>query len=132
MFVLIGSIAGWLAGLIMGRGMGFIVNALIGIAGAFVGSYLFGLIGFSVGSGLIGIIITATAGAVVLLVIAGLLRKLQLNLKTNDRGRCNFHCRTHIFIVRYAVLVTHYKRSHQWPLQARQQTSAFWLQSGIT
>ena len=35
MFVLIGTIAGWLAGLIMGKGMGFIVNALIGIAGAF-------------------------------------------------------------------------------------------------
>ena len=32
MMVLIGSIAGWLAGLIMGKGMGFIVNALIGIA----------------------------------------------------------------------------------------------------
>jgi uncharacterized membrane protein YeaQ/YmgE (transglycosylase-associated protein family) len=57
--------------------MGFIVNALIGIAGAFVGSYLFDLIGFSAGSGLIGIIMTATAGAVVLLVIAGVLRKLQ-------------------------------------------------------
>jgi uncharacterized membrane protein YeaQ/YmgE (transglycosylase-associated protein family) len=59
----------------MGQGMGLIVNALIGIAGAFVGSYLFGLIGFSAGSGLIGIIMTATAGAVVLLFIAGLLRK---------------------------------------------------------
>jgi uncharacterized membrane protein YeaQ/YmgE (transglycosylase-associated protein family) len=51
--------------------------ALIGIAGAFVGSYLFALIGFSVGSGLIGIVMTATAGAVVLLFIASLLRKLQ-------------------------------------------------------
>ena len=77
MMVLIGSIAGWLAGLIMGKGMGFIVNALIGIAGAFVGSYLFDLIGFSVGTGLIGTIMTATAGAVVLLFITSLLRKLR-------------------------------------------------------
>jgi len=76
--VLIGALAGWLAGMIMkGSGMGFIVNALVGIVGAFVGSYLFGLIGFSVGSGLVGAIITATAGSVVLLFIFGILRKSQ-------------------------------------------------------
>ncbi|MCU7939496.1 MAG: GlsB/YeaQ/YmgE family stress response membrane protein [gamma proteobacterium symbiont of Bathyaustriella thionipta] len=76
--ILIGAIAGWLAGLIMkGRGMGFIVNALVGIAGAFVGSYLFGLIGFSVGKGLVGAIFTSTAGAVILLFIFGILRKSQ-------------------------------------------------------
>ena len=76
--ILIGAIAGWLAGMIMkGSGMGFIVNALVGIVGAFVGSYLFGLIGFSVGSGLVGAIITSTTGAVVLLFIFGLLRKSQ-------------------------------------------------------
>ena len=76
--VLIGAIAGWLAGLIMkGSGNGLIINAVVGIVGAFVGSYLFGLIGFSVGSGLLGAIITATAGAVVLLFIFGILRKSQ-------------------------------------------------------
>jgi len=76
--VLIGAIAGWIAGLIMkGSGNGFIINAVVGIVGAFVGSYLFGLIGFSVGSGLLGAIITATAGAVVLLFIFGILRKSQ-------------------------------------------------------
>ena len=76
MMILIGAVAGWLAGLIMGRGMGFIINAVIGIAGAFVGTYLFDLIGFSAGDGLVGIIVTATAGAVVLLAITGLLRKI--------------------------------------------------------
>ncbi len=76
--VLIGALAGWLAGLIMkGKGMGFIVNALVGIVGALVGSYLFSLIGFSVGSGLVGAIITSTAGAIVLLFIVGILRKSQ-------------------------------------------------------
>ena len=76
--VLIGALAGWLAGLIMkGKGMGFIVNALVGIVGALVGSYLFSLIGFSVGSGLVGAIITSTSGAIVLLFIVGILRKSQ-------------------------------------------------------
>ncbi len=78
MIIVIGSIAGWLAGLIMkGKGMGFIINALLGIVGAFVGNYLFNLIGFSVGNGLFGAIITSTAGAVVLLFIAGILKKSQ-------------------------------------------------------
>jgi len=78
MLIVIGSIAGWLAGLIMkGRGMGFIINALVGIAGAFVGNYLFSLIGFHIDNGLIETIFTATAGAVVLLFIVGLLRKSQ-------------------------------------------------------
>ena len=78
MILVIGSIAGWLAGLIMeGKGMGFIVNALIGIVGAFVGNYLFNLIGFSVGNGMFGAIVTSTAGAVVLLFIVGILKKSQ-------------------------------------------------------
>ncbi len=78
MILVIGAVAGWLAGLIMkGKGMGFFVNALLGIVGAFVGSYVFNLIGLSVGSGLLGVIITSTAGAVILLFIVGLLRKSQ-------------------------------------------------------
>ena len=76
--ILIGAVAGWLAGLILkGKGMGFIINAIVGIIGAFVGNYLFTLIGFSVGSGLLGAIFTSTSGAVVLLVIVGILRKSQ-------------------------------------------------------
>ena len=78
MTIVIGALAGWLAGLILkGKGMGFLVNAVVGIVGAFIGSYLFGLLGFSVGNGLIGAIITSTAGAVVLLFIVGILRKSQ-------------------------------------------------------
>ncbi len=68
--VIIGAIAGWLAGLILkGKGMGFLLNAVVAILGASVGNYLFGLIGFSVGNGIISAIITATTGAVVLLFI---------------------------------------------------------------
>lgn len=78
MMILLGAIAGWLAGLIMkGRGMGFILNTVVGITGAFVGSYLFTKIGFVVGTGLISAIFTATTGAVVLLFIVGILRKSQ-------------------------------------------------------
>jgi len=76
--ILIGALAGWLAGLIMkGKGMGFIINALLGIAGAFVGSYFFELIGLSTGHGLISAIFTSTSGAVILLFIVGVLRKAQ-------------------------------------------------------
>ncbi|WP_343074964.1 GlsB/YeaQ/YmgE family stress response membrane protein [sulfur-oxidizing endosymbiont of Gigantopelta aegis] len=78
MTVLIGAVAGWLAGLILkGKGMGFLMNAVVGIVGAFVGSYLFTLIGLSMAGGLIGAIITSTAGAVVLLAIVGFLKKSQ-------------------------------------------------------
>ena len=78
MSLLVGAIAGWLAGLIMkGKGMGFIINAALGIVGAFVGRYAFDLIGFSLGSGLFSGILTATAGAVILLFVAGVLRKSQ-------------------------------------------------------
>jgi len=78
MTVIIGSIAGWLAGLIMkGKGKGFIINAILGIIGAFVGNYVFQLIGFSVGSGLIATMFTATTGALILLFIVGILRKSQ-------------------------------------------------------
>ncbi|MCW8931649.1 MAG: GlsB/YeaQ/YmgE family stress response membrane protein [Gammaproteobacteria bacterium] len=78
MTILIGAVAGWLAGLILkGKGMGFIVNSIVGIIGAFIGGYLFNLIGFSIGSGLISVIITSTAGAVVLLAIIGFLKKSQ-------------------------------------------------------
>ncbi len=75
--LLIGAIAGWLAGLILkGSGMGILINIIVGIVGAFIGSYLFTLIGFSVGSGILGAVITSTAGAVVLLFIIGVLRKV--------------------------------------------------------
>ncbi len=78
MTIIIGAVAGWLAGLILkAEGKGFIINALVGIAGAFIGSYLFGLIGFSIGGGLINAIITSTAGAIVLLAVVGFLRKSQ-------------------------------------------------------
>jgi len=78
MTIIIGSISGWLAGLLMkGKGMGFIINTIVGIVGAMWGQYVFELIGFSVSDGLIGTIFSATSGAVLLLFIMGFIRKSQ-------------------------------------------------------
>jgi len=74
-FLAIGAVAGWLAGLLMrGGGFGLLGNIVVGIIGAFIGGWLFGLIGIAAG-GLIGSIVTATAGAVVLLFVVGVLKK---------------------------------------------------------
>lgn len=74
-FLIIGLVAGFLAGLIMkGRGFGFIGNLIVGVIGAILGGFLFGLIGIESG-GLIGSLITALAGALILLFIVGLVKK---------------------------------------------------------
>jgi len=74
-FILIGAIAGWLAGLIVkGFGFGLLGNILVGIVGAFLGGWLLGMLGFFP-AGLVGEIITATIGAVVLLLIIRLIRR---------------------------------------------------------
>jgi uncharacterized membrane protein YeaQ/YmgE (transglycosylase-associated protein family) len=68
-FLVVGVIAGFLAGKIMrGKGFGIIGDLVVGIIGAMLGGWLFGLLGISAG-GLIGSIITATVGAVLLVVI---------------------------------------------------------------
>lgn len=73
--ILIGAIAGWLAGvLVKGWGFGLIANIFIGIIGAFIGGLIFRELGISIGSGILGSIIVATIGAVVLLLVIGLIR----------------------------------------------------------
>lgn len=67
--LIIGAIAGWLAGtLVKGRGFGIIVDIIVGIVGAFIGSWVFGLLGLTAW-GLLGQLCMATVGAVILLVI---------------------------------------------------------------
>jgi uncharacterized membrane protein YeaQ/YmgE (transglycosylase-associated protein family) len=67
--------SGRLAGVILkGGGFGLLVNIVVGILGAIVGGYAFSLLGISAG-GIIGSIITATVGAVLLLLLFGLLKK---------------------------------------------------------
>lgn len=76
MALIVGAIAGWLAGKLMkGRGFGAVGNIVIGIIGAVIGNFLFGLLGVSAG-GLIGSIIMATVGALILLYAVSLIRKM--------------------------------------------------------
>jgi len=74
-FIIIGAVAGWLAGTLMkGGGYGFIVNAILGIIGGVFGGWIFGVLGISVG-GDFGSFITAVVGAVLIIFIAGLFKK---------------------------------------------------------
>ena len=75
-FLLIGGIAGWLAGLLVkGGGFGLIGNIVVGIVGAFVAGFLFPAVGISLGAGILGAILHATIGAVILLLIVRVLKR---------------------------------------------------------
>jgi len=74
--LVVGGVAGWLAGLIMkGGGFGIIGNIVVGVLGAFAGSYLFDVLNISIAGGLAGSLITAVIGAVVVLFVIGLIKK---------------------------------------------------------
>jgi uncharacterized membrane protein YeaQ/YmgE (transglycosylase-associated protein family) len=75
-FLLIGAIAGWLAGLIVrGGGFGLIGDIVVGIIGAFIAGLLLPRIGVNLGGGVIGPILGATIGAVILLLIVRLVKR---------------------------------------------------------
>ncbi|TPK62311.1 GlsB/YeaQ/YmgE family stress response membrane protein [Mesorhizobium sp. B2-4-19] len=75
-FIIIGAIAGWLAGLIVsGFGFGLIGNIIVGIVGAFIAGWLLPRVGFSIGGGIIASIIHATIGAIILLVLVRVLKR---------------------------------------------------------
>jgi uncharacterized membrane protein YeaQ/YmgE (transglycosylase-associated protein family) len=75
--LLVGAIAGWLAGqIVRGFGFGLIGNIAIGVVGALIGSWLFSYFGIGLPGGVIVAgIISATIGAIILLVIIGLIRR---------------------------------------------------------
>lgn len=76
--LLIGAIAGWLAGLIVrGFGFGLLGNIVVGIVGAFFANWLLPRVGvsFALGNPLVTSIAYAMIGAIVLLVIIGLVRR---------------------------------------------------------
>src|SRR5271165_5820061 len=75
-WIVVGLIAGWLAGQVMkGGGYGVLVDIILGILGGFVGGWIFGLLGIWPGGGMIGSIIVAFVGAVILVWISRLLKK---------------------------------------------------------
>lgn len=75
-FLVVGLIAGWLAGvLVKGGGFGLLGDLVVGVVGAFIGGFLFSFLGLSSDGGLIGSIVVATIGAVVLLVIVRVIKR---------------------------------------------------------
>jgi uncharacterized membrane protein YeaQ/YmgE (transglycosylase-associated protein family) len=73
--LLVGVVAGWLAGqIVRGTGFGIIGDLIIGIVGAFIGSWLLPQIHIQLGTGLVSAILNATIGAVLLLLIIKLIR----------------------------------------------------------
>ncbi len=75
-FLLIGLIAGWLAGLLVkGGGFGVVGDMVMGVLGAFLGGFLFRSLGLSAGGGMLGSIIVATIGAIVLILLLRLIRR---------------------------------------------------------
>lgn len=76
-WLIIGAVAGWLAGLIVrGGGYGIIGDIVVGIIGAVVAGWLFGATGIAMGSGMIGSIIAAVIGAVILIFILRLVSRV--------------------------------------------------------
>lgn len=76
-WLIIGAIAGWLAGLIVkGYGFGLIGNIVVGIVGAVIAGWLLPLIGFALGGGIVAAIINAVIGAVILLLVIGLFKRV--------------------------------------------------------
>jgi len=73
--ILIGLIAGWLAGhFVRGTGFGLVADICIGIVGALIASWLFPRLGIHLGTGMIARIIAATIGAIILLLVLRLVR----------------------------------------------------------
>ncbi len=71
--LVVGAVAGWLAGLILRRrGFGLVGNLIIGVAGSFIGRFILGVIGFRADR-MLASIITAVIGAILLLWLLSLI-----------------------------------------------------------
>ena len=75
-WLIVGAIAGWLAGLIVkGGGFGLLGNIVVGIVGAVVAGWLLPYLGITLGGGIIAAIIHSAIGAVIVLVIISMIKK---------------------------------------------------------
>ena len=75
-WLVIGAIAGWLAGqIVKGYGFGLVGNIVVGIVGALIAGWLLPMIGFVLVGGYLAAIINAVIGAVILLVVIGFIKK---------------------------------------------------------
>jgi uncharacterized membrane protein YeaQ/YmgE (transglycosylase-associated protein family) len=75
-WIIVGAIAGWLAGMVVkGGGFGLIGDIIVGIVGALIAGWLLPAIGFPIAAGFVGAIIDAFIGAVILLIIIKLIKR---------------------------------------------------------
>jgi uncharacterized membrane protein YeaQ/YmgE (transglycosylase-associated protein family) len=75
-WIIVGAIAGWLAGMVVkGGGFGLIGDIIVGIVGALIAGWLLPTIGFPIAAGFVGAIIDAFIGAVILLIIIKLIKR---------------------------------------------------------
>jgi uncharacterized membrane protein YeaQ/YmgE (transglycosylase-associated protein family) len=75
-WIIVGLIAGWLAGQVMkGGGYGVLVDIILGLLGGLLGGWLFGQLGIWSGGGMVGSIIVAFIGAVILVAITRLIKR---------------------------------------------------------
>jgi uncharacterized membrane protein YeaQ/YmgE (transglycosylase-associated protein family) len=75
-FLILGAIAGWLAGKIMsGGGYGIIWDVILGVLGSFVGGFIFSLIFGTQPTGLIISFIVALLGACILVAIVHMIKR---------------------------------------------------------
>jgi len=76
-WLVVGLIAGWLTGVVMkGGGYGMLVDIVLGILGGILGGWIFSMLGISAGGGFVGGVIVAFAGAVVLVAITRVLKRV--------------------------------------------------------
>jgi uncharacterized membrane protein YeaQ/YmgE (transglycosylase-associated protein family) len=75
-FLIVGAVAGWLAGqIVKGHGFGLVGNIVVGIIGAFLAGWLLPQVGLAIGGGYIAAIINALIGAIILLFLIGLFKR---------------------------------------------------------
>lgn len=75
MFLLVGLVAGWLAGKIMrGAGFGLVGDLVVGVIGAFIGVWLFGQLGITIG-GILGLLVASIVGALIPLYLLRLVKR---------------------------------------------------------
>jgi len=75
-FLIVGAVAGWLAGqIVKGHGFGLVGNIVVGIVGAFLAGFLLPCVGLAIGGRMVAAINNAMIGAIILLVLIGLLKR---------------------------------------------------------
>ena len=74
--IIVGLIAGWLAGQVMkGGGYGVLMDIVVGLLGGIIGGWVFGALGIWPGAGIVGAIVVSFVGAVILVGLTRMLKR---------------------------------------------------------